>query len=51
MATREENLKKINDELEKIAGGAYLAMNRNEKEPDVNIENQGQVINRKLIFD
>lgn len=52
MATREENLNKINDELEKlndeelekIAGGAYLAMNRDEKEPDVNIENQRLII-------
>ena len=57
MATREENLKKINDELEKlddeelekVAGGAYLAMNRDEKEPDVNIKNQRLMILDKII--
>jgi len=52
MATREENLKKINDELEKlddeeldkVAGGAYFSKNPAEKEPEVNIENQSRKI-------
>ena len=54
MATREENLKKINeqleqlsdDELEKIAGGFYARSNGADikKESDVNIENQSRII-------
>ena len=54
MATREENLKKINDELEKlddeqlekVAGGFYARSKVDdvEKEPNVNIENQKRII-------
>ncbi len=54
MATREDNLKKINeeleklndDELEKIAGGFYARSNGVDikKEPNVNIENQNKII-------
>jgi len=54
MANREENLKKINaeleklndDELEKIAGGFYARSNGGDvaKEPNVNIENQSRKI-------
>ena len=62
MATREENLKKINDELEKLddeelekVAGGILVMNSMsvsdpKKDSVVNIENQGQVINQKMIF-
>jgi len=54
MTTREENLKKINDELEKlndeelekVAGGLYARYNGGEFEKDsaVNIENQDKII-------
>ena len=54
MATREENLKKINDqleqltddELEKVAGGFYARSNGGEveKDPAVKIENQSRII-------
>jgi len=54
MATRKENLKKINDqleqltdeELEKVAGGFYARSNGGdvEKDPAVNIENQNKII-------
>ena len=55
MATREENIKKINeeleklsdDELEKVAGGRYfLSPNGGdvEKDPAVKIENQSRII-------
>ena len=52
MATREENLKKINDaleklsdeELEKVAGGFYARSNVGDVKPDVNIENQSRII-------
>ena len=54
MATREENLKKINaelaqlsdEELEKVAGGFYARSNGGdvEKKPDVNIANQNKII-------
>ena len=54
MATREENLKKINaqleqltdEELEKVAGGFYARSNGGdvEKDPAVNIENQNKII-------
>jgi len=54
MATREENLKKINaeleklndEELEKIAGGFYARSNGVDikKEPDVNIADQNKII-------
>ena len=54
MATREENLKKINDELEKlndeelekVAGGFYARSNVGEFEKDqaVNIENKNKII-------
>ena len=56
MATREENIKKINDELEKlddeqlekVVGSFYARSNSGdvEKDPAVKIENQ----NRLLIF-
>ncbi|MBR1804912.1 MAG: hypothetical protein IJ774_00850 [Selenomonadaceae bacterium] len=59
MATREENLKKINDqleqltddELEKVAGGFYARSNVGdvEKEPNANIENQRWMILDKII--
>ena len=54
MATREENIKKINDaleklsdeELEKVAGGFYARSNGGEFEKDqaVNIENKNKII-------
>ncbi len=54
MANREENLKKINaeleklsdEELEKIAGGYYARSNGDDikKEPDVNNENPTRII-------
>ena len=58
MATREENLKKINeeleklsdDELEKVAGGILvrkipiISVFNQKKEPDVNIEKQSRLI-------
>jgi len=57
MATREENLKKINEELEKlndeelekVAGGFYVRYARYnggefEKDQAVNIENQSRII-------
>lgn len=54
MATREENLKKINEELEKlddeqlekVAGGFYARSNVGEFEKDqaVNIENKNKII-------
>ena len=54
MATREENLKKINaeleqlsdEELEKIAGGFYARSNGVDikKESDINSENQNKII-------
>ena len=52
MATREENLKKINaeleqlsdEELEKIAGGLLVMANRDKKEPDVNNGHQDKII-------
>ena len=54
MANREENLKKINEELEKlsdeelekVAGGFYARSKVDdvEKEPNVNIENQKRII-------
>ena len=54
MATREENLKKINEaleklddeELEKVAGGFYARSNGGdvEKDPAVNIENKNKII-------
>ena len=52
MANREENLKKINaeleqlsdEELEKIAGGFYARSNEVKKESDVNSENQNKII-------
>ncbi len=54
MATREENLKKINDELEKlddeqlekVAGGFYARYNGGEfkKDQAVNIENKNKII-------
>ena len=54
MATREENLKKINEELEKlddeelekVAGGFYARSKVDAVKPDANIENQ-----RLMIFD
>ena len=50
--TREENLKKINaeleklsdEELEKVAGGFYARSNEVKKESDVNNENQSRKI-------
>ncbi len=54
MATREENIKKINDELEKlddeqlekVVGSFYAHSNSGdvEKDPAVKIENQNRVI-------
>ena len=52
MATREENLKKINEELkkfsdeelEKVAGGFYARSNVGDVKPDVNIENQSRIL-------
>ena len=46
MATREENLKKINEELEKVAGGFYARYNGGEVEKDqaVNIDNKNKII-------
>ena len=54
MATREENIKKINDaleklsdeELEKVAGGFYARSNGGDVEKDqaVNIENKNKII-------
>jgi len=54
MATREENIKKINDELEKlsdeelekVAGGFYARSNGVDVEKDkaVNIENKNKII-------
>ena len=54
MANREENLKKINaeleqlsdEELEKIAGGFYARSNGVDikKESDINSENQNKII-------
>ena len=52
MANREENLKKINDqleqlsdeELEKIAGGFYARSKVGDVKPDVNIEHQDKLI-------
>ncbi len=54
MATREENLKKINaelenlsdEELEKVAGGFYARSNGGDGEKDqaVKIENQNKII-------
>lgn len=46
MATREENLKKINYELEQIAGGQIVCMSVSDqkKDPEVKIENQSRVI-------
>ncbi len=52
MTTREENLKKINDaleklsdeELEKVAGGFYARSNVDNVKPDVNIDNQGRIL-------
>ena len=52
MATREENIKKINDELEKlsddelekVAGGFYARSNVGDVKPDVNIDNQGRIL-------
>jgi len=54
MATREENMKKINDELkklsdeelEKVAGGFYARSNGGDVEKDqaVNIENKNKII-------
>ena len=52
MANREENLKKINEELEKlsdeelekIAGGFYARSNVGDVKPDANIENQNKII-------
>ena len=57
MATREENLKKINEELEKlsdeqlekVAGGFYARSNVDDVKPDVNIENQRWMILDKII--
>ena len=57
MATREENLKKINDELgklsdeelEKVAGGFYARSKVGDVKPDVNIENQRWMILDKII--
>ena len=52
MSTREENLKKINaeleklndEELEKIAGGFYARSNVGDVKTDANIENQNKII-------
>ena len=49
MATREENLKKINEELEKVAGGFYARYVRYnggefEKDQALNIENKNKII-------
>ena len=52
MATREENLKKINEQLEKlddeqleqVAGGFYARSNGDDVKPDVKIENQRLII-------
>ncbi|MBE8949179.1 MAG: hypothetical protein SR3Q1_01060 [Quinella sp. 3Q1] len=57
MATREENLKKINEQLEKlddeqleqIAGGFYARSNVDDVKPDANIENQRLMILDKII--
>ena len=57
MATREENLKKINDELEKlndeelekVAGGFYARSNGGDVKPDVNIENQRLMILKRAV--
>ena len=57
MATREENLKKINDELElmsdeeleKVAGGFYARSKVGNVKPDANIENQRWMILDKII--
>ena len=57
MATREENLKKINEQLEKlddeqleqIAGGFYARSNADDVKPDVNIENQRLMILDNII--
>ena len=56
MATREENLKKINEELEKfsdeelekVAGGFYARSNVDDVKPD-DIENQRWMILDKII--
>ena len=52
MATREESLKKINaeleklsdDELEQVAGGFYARSNVGDVKPDANIENKNKII-------
>ena len=49
MATREENIKKINEELEKVAGGFYARSKVGDVKPDVNIENQRWMILDKII--
>ena len=57
MATREENIKKINDELEKlsdeelekVAGGFYARSNVGDVKPDVNSSNPADPNQSRII--
>ena len=57
MATREENIKKINDELEKlsdeelekVAGGFYARSNVGDVKPDVNSSNHADPNQSRII--
>ena len=52
MATREDNIKKINaqleqmsdEELDRVAGGFYARSNVGDVKPDVNIDNQSRIL-------